>query len=216
MKIVIDIPKKAYETIKAEKEIDWLGVENILDCIKIGTPLSKGHGYLISRFRDYQIEWLTSHNDIDLQETEMWVVQFLKDTAECFLKTELPSVKTDGDLVKENTDLVKEDDENADKKGIFEETVSQSLVKDGDLISRQAVITMLQKIENAVEDGDGFQFNEWIEYAKDIPSAEKTAEWKLFDAYRLLYDCSNCGQESINKYRFCPWCGARMKEGDKE
>lgn len=45
---------------------------------------------------------------------------------------------------------------------------------DGDLISRQSVITMLQKIENAVEDGDGFQFNEWIEYAKDIPSAEKT------------------------------------------
>ena len=48
---------------------------------------------------------------------------------------------------------------------------------DGDLISRKSVITMLQKIENAVEDGDGFQFNEWIEYAKDIPSAEKTAEW---------------------------------------
>ena len=48
---------------------------------------------------------------------------------------------------------------------------------DGDLISRQSVITMLQKIENAVEDGDGFQFNEWIYYAKDIQSAEKTAEW---------------------------------------
>ena len=44
---------------------------------------------------------------------------------------------------------------------------------DGDLISRESVITMLQKIENAVEDGDGFQFNEWIEYAKDIPNAEK-------------------------------------------
>ena len=43
-----------------------------------------------------------------------------------------------------------------------------------DLITRQSVLTMLQKIENAVEDGDGFQCNEWIEYAKDIPSAEKT------------------------------------------
>ena len=31
---------------------------------------------------------------------------------------------------------------------------------DGDLIPRQAVITMLNKIENDVEDGDGFQFNE--------------------------------------------------------
>ena len=43
---------------------------------------------------------------------------------------------------------------------------------DGDLISRESVITMLNKIENAVEDGEGFQFNEWIEYAKDIPSAK--------------------------------------------
>lgn len=43
-----------------------------------------------------------------------------------------------------------------------------------DLVTRQSVLTMLQKIENAVEDGDGFQFNEWVEYIKDIPSAEKT------------------------------------------
>ena len=50
-------------------------------------------------------------------------------------------------------------------------------VADGDLVSRKSVITMLQKIENAIEDGDGFQFNEWIEYAKDIPSAEKMARW---------------------------------------
>lgn len=59
------------------------------------------------------------------------------------------------------------------------ETVEQNVREmseqtDGDLIPRQAVITMLNKIENAVEDGDGFQFNEWIDYAKDIPSAEKT------------------------------------------
>ena len=45
---------------------------------------------------------------------------------------------------------------------------------DGDLIPRQAVITMLNKIENSVEEGDGFQFNEWVEYAKQMPSAEKT------------------------------------------
>ena len=41
MKIVIDIPPKAYETIKDEKEIDLLGVENILDCIKNGTPIEE-------------------------------------------------------------------------------------------------------------------------------------------------------------------------------
>ena len=39
---------------------------------------------------------------------------------------------------------------------------------DGDLIPRQSVITMLNKIESAVEDGDGFQFNEWIDYANSV------------------------------------------------
>ena len=63
-------------------------------------------------------------------------------------------------------------------------SIKTELIKtelNGDLISRQAVISMLQKIENAVEDGDGFQFNEWIEYAKDIPNADKTASEKLDD-----------------------------------
>lgn len=38
--------------------------------------------------------------------------------------------------------------------------VEKTTITDGDLIPRQAVIKMLNKIENAVEDGDGFQFNE--------------------------------------------------------
>lgn len=66
---------------------------NMFNAIKYYIAEKQTDGDLISRFRDYQIEWLTSHNDIDLHETEMWVVQFLKDTAECFLKTELPSVE---------------------------------------------------------------------------------------------------------------------------
>jgi hypothetical protein len=78
--------------------------------------------------------------------------------------------QTNGDLVIENTNLVKADAENADKKGILEETVSQSLVKDGDLISRQAVIDIVE-----------FECGEWVGLAKTIvktieqlPSAEKT------------------------------------------
>ena len=42
---------------------------------------------LISRFRDYQIEWLTSHNDIEFrEEEEKLIIGFLKDTAESFMK----------------------------------------------------------------------------------------------------------------------------------
>lgn len=42
---------------------------------------------LISRFRDYQIEWLTAHNDIEFcEEEEKLIIRFLKDTAESFMR----------------------------------------------------------------------------------------------------------------------------------
>ena len=42
---------------------------------------------LIRRFRDYQIEWLTAHNDIEFcDEEEKLIIGFLKDTAESFMR----------------------------------------------------------------------------------------------------------------------------------
>ena len=44
---------------------------------------------IINQFRDYQIEWLKSHNDLKFEPTiEEILVQFLIDTAECFIKEE--------------------------------------------------------------------------------------------------------------------------------
>ena len=41
---------------------------------------------LIEDFKDYQIEWLTSHNDIEFcPEEEELIVQFLKDTANIYM-----------------------------------------------------------------------------------------------------------------------------------
>lgn len=89
-----------------------------------------------------------------------------------------------------------------------------SVKTDEDLIPRQAVITMLNKIENAVEDGDGFQFNEWIEYAKQIPSFENMASWVELDDYPCEdWECDNCGfiiTGVVEPYRFCPNCGKKM------
>lgn len=106
---------------------------------------------------------------------------------------------------------------------------------DGDLISRQSVITMLNKIECAVEDGDGFQFNEWVEYAKDIPSAEKTAEWIKQKSGDELFPeeivCSKCYHSNSHldfdehnnpigkvflESKYCPNCGAKMEESGEE
>ena len=42
---------------------------------------------LIRKFRDYQIEWLTAHNDIEFcEEEEKLIIGFLKDTAESFMR----------------------------------------------------------------------------------------------------------------------------------
>ena len=41
---------------------------------------------LIEDFKDYQIEWLTSHNDIEFcPEEEELIVEFLKDTAGSYI-----------------------------------------------------------------------------------------------------------------------------------
>lgn len=41
---------------------------------------------LIDNFKDYQIDWLLSHNDIELDYTvEDEVVGFIKDTASCYI-----------------------------------------------------------------------------------------------------------------------------------
>ena len=42
---------------------------------------------IINQFRDYQIDWLTGHCDIVCDpETEQVIIQFIKDTTECFIK----------------------------------------------------------------------------------------------------------------------------------
>ena len=42
---------------------------------------------IIEKFCEYQIEWLTSHFDLEFcGEEESAIVQFLHDTAECFVK----------------------------------------------------------------------------------------------------------------------------------
>ena len=119
----------------------------------------------------------------------------------------LKNEQTDEDLVKENTDLVKEDAENEDKKGISRKTVSQRLVKDGDLINRTDLLKELEKWDWQ-ELYLPIHFKELVD---DMPSAEKTAEWR---ALKNVYECSNCGVITIQKdkrnYEYCPKCKARM------
>ncbi len=44
----------------------------------------------IYKFRDFQKEWLLSHNDIELSpDTEELVLCFLEDTTNCFIREEV-------------------------------------------------------------------------------------------------------------------------------
>ena len=40
----------------------------------------------VQKFHDYQVEWLLSHCDLELEpRLEEWVVRFLHDTANCYM-----------------------------------------------------------------------------------------------------------------------------------
>ena len=57
---------------------------------------------MIQKFCEYQIEWLTSRCDIELEpELEKLIVRFLKDTAECFERENEANVPdiNDGDMI---------------------------------------------------------------------------------------------------------------------
>lgn len=70
------------QSVKNMVEVAQASVEEMLTDLPSAQP---ERNEIIQKFRDYQIEWLTSHCDIELEpELETWVVRFLCDTADCF------------------------------------------------------------------------------------------------------------------------------------
>ena len=58
---------------------------------------SAEHTAHIRDFTQYQIDWLTEHDDLELEpELESWVIRFLKDTADCYEKEYLTSAERKG------------------------------------------------------------------------------------------------------------------------
>lgn len=86
-------PKQAIKILKSYRYYEYCDKnEENEQAFDLAISALSADGDLISRFRDYQIEWLTSHNDLDLHETEMWVVKFIKDSADGFIREELPTI----------------------------------------------------------------------------------------------------------------------------
>lgn len=86
----IDIPSPTVpEYVEHHRQIqDMMGVVDNWTAILAKLPPAEPELIkdLIQKFHDYQVEWLTSHCDLELEpELEMWVVRFLHDTADCFM-----------------------------------------------------------------------------------------------------------------------------------
>lgn len=100
--------------------------------------------------------------------------------------------------------------------------------KDNDLISRQAVLDMLEDI-NAETEGVGFYYEHYVDYIKSLPSVKPlkpTGHWIDYDCNEDKYNkikCSECGHSYIvdsyhwcdigfteDDLKYCPNCGVKM------
>ena len=161
---------------------------------------------------------------------------------ECALKTVInfpKSEQTDGDLISKSVlDQIKwERDVAISQLHDLGYELGEKPRTDGDLISRQAVIDLLNRLIE-VERKQGTDVMNYgrervnayesilYEIESDylfpsMSSAEKTAEWKPLDKekaqyYMFGYVCSKCGAPAKSPTKYCPNCGRRMKEGDTE
>ena len=95
----------------------------------------------------------------------------------------------------------------------FRDTEECKLVKDkkmDDTISRKAAIEAVDIGNLHLGIVDALQ-----NIISELPSAVKHGHWvwkKPSDDCR----CSNCGKIADQKYPYCPWCGARMAEGEED
>ena len=83
----------------------------------------------------------------------------------------------------------------------------------GDLISRQAVLDLAKDL--TFEGGCKHRCVDVIKIY-ELPSAEKTAEWRIVGKTTLHYECSKCGGAGDEWDKFCKHCGRRMKGVDDE
>lgn len=84
-----------------------------------------------------------------------------------------------------------------------------------DLISRQAILDMLEDINNHIIDGCGYKHDWCVGWVKGLPTkdAVKHGVWEIYVI--SMFDgegcrCSECGFEGVPYWDFCPNCGARM------
>ena len=90
-----------------------------------------------------------------------------------------------------------------------------------DLISRQAAIdAYLETVEPiAVQEWDGeitacARDRDILEMLENLPSVQpKTGQWVKYPDCYGCFKCSECGMPSLNRFKYCCGCGAKMEGG---
>lgn len=78
-----------------------------------------------------------------------------------------------------------------------------------DLICRQDTIRIA---EQGQIQGYEWQFKELVKLPPVNP-AEKVGQWlEDGDDYEYFWRCSKCSKRSDVRWRYCPYCGAKMQE----
>lgn len=96
-----------------------------------------------------------------------------------------------------------------------------------DCVNRVSVFNMLKDIQSDIEDGYGFQYENWVEEVKDMPPViptHKVGKWievweSQRDEFTGEYDewrehkCLVCGfqEYDADRFKYCPYCGAEMR-----
>ena len=85
-----------------------------------------------------------------------------------------------------------------------------------DCVSRTTVFNILKDIQADIEDGYGYQYEQWVDEVKELPlvtPTRKVGKWLINEVRgEEVPICSNClrGTGISYEYAYCPNCGCRM------
>lgn len=132
--------------------------------------------------------------------------------------------QTDGDLINRDNAIELVNYAIAENKDVLEvlENIPSADVgesrTDGDLISREDARKFLYERLDWLEDDELYDiFSKIIDdLYNELPSAEKTATFKIVGNTTMHYECSICDGDVDRWDKYCKHCGSKMQESEEE
>lgn len=90
-------------------------------------------------------------------------------------------------------------------------------------MAKQEVLNYLDNVLHPIVSPDNWNvYSELHDMIEELPSAEpvRHGEWisqtliSTSNGTYMMHQCSECGDMTINRYKYCPNCGARMDRNE--